>query len=110
MEVNGRDYPMWGGFVAKKGQFIGGTLQDYGDSMDRAMGIAGASPPQTIIKDIELRPNGDDSAFFEVIGEEFSCGFSTDVGGVMGGEAGWITFSGYGGHKWRIKVRPAEAE
>ena len=81
-------------------QFIGGTLEDDGDSMDRAMGAQRAS---TRITGIELRPNGTDSAFFVVQGEAFECGFCTTVGGVSAGDEGWLTFSGYGGHRWRIR-------
>lgn len=100
MEINGRFYSLWGQFVEKQQEFIGGTLEDFGDSMDKRMGF---EPMQTTIKGIELTPNGDDSAFFLVKGEKFDCGFDVKFGGVVGGEEGWITFSGYGGHTWRIK-------
>lgn len=106
MEVNGKFYSMWGQFIEKKNEWIGGTIQDFGDSMDRRiMGISGNGPlGESKITDIELRPNGETSAFFEVKGEGgFGCGFSVDHGGITSGEEGWITFSGYGGHKWRIK-------
>jgi hypothetical protein len=102
MQVNGKVYPMWGQFVAKKEQFIGGILQDSGDSMDRRMGLPAG---ETVITDIALRPNGVDSAFFEVVGKDFTCGFDVGHGGVTAGEEGWITFSGYGGHTWRIKEK-----
>ncbi len=101
--VNGKVYPMWGQFVEKKEQWIGGILEDAGDSMDRAMGLMGGGALQTEITDIKLIPNGEDSAFFEVEGKDFSCGFDVSVGGVRAGEEGWITFSGYIGHTWRIK-------
>jgi len=100
MEVNGKNYPMWGQFVEKQNEFIGGILDDSGDSMDRALG---ATPMQTKITGITLEPNGKDSAFFSVNGEKFSCGFDVSVGGISSGENGWITFSGYGGHTWRMK-------
>jgi len=93
MEVNGKFYPMWGNFVEKKDEFIGGILQD----LDMGYCI------ETKITDITLTPNGKDSAFFSVVGEEFTCGFDTGHGGITGGDTGWMTFSGYSGHKWRIK-------
>ena len=100
IEINGRQYPLWSQFVEGKAEWIGGTLQDFGDSMDASLGFGGAD---TKITDITLKPNGDDSAFFSVDGEKWGCGFDTESGGVCGGDEGWIIFSGYGGHKWRIK-------
>ena len=101
-EINGKVYPLWSQFVEKKEEWIGGLLEDKGDSMDRAVGVESA---RTKIVDVQLNPNGEDSAFFEIIGKDFSCGFSTEFGGVVGGEEGWITLSGYGGHSFRIKPR-----
>lgn len=100
MEVNGRVYPMWGQFVEKEKEFIGGILDDSGDAMDKKLEIA---PAQTKITGITLKPNGETSAFFKVEGENFSCGFDVARGGIIAGEEGWLTFSGYGGHIWRIK-------
>jgi hypothetical protein len=101
--INGRIYPLWQKFVNQAPQFIGGIMQDFGDSMDRALGISdGAST--TKITGIRLEPNGPDSAYFTVDGEDFSCGFDTTIGGIVGVDEDWITFSGYGGHKWRIKT------
>ena len=99
MKVNGKTYPLWGQFVEKQNEWVGGILDDSGDSMDRALGMKGMT---TKIKEIKLRENGDTSAFFEVIGNDFSCGFGVEYGGIVSGEEGWITFSGYGGHTWRI--------
>lgn len=98
--INGKVYPMWSQFIEKKNQFIGGILEDSGDSMDRALG---AKTMQTEITDIVLRANGKESAWFEVSGKDFSCGFDVGHGGISPGENGWITFSGYGGHSWRMK-------
>ena len=98
--VNGKEYPLWSQFVARKKEWIGCVLEDFGDSMDKRMGF---KPAQTEITDICLLPNGDDSAFFSVNGKDFGCGFDVSGGGVIGGEEGWLTFSGYGGHEWRIK-------
>lgn len=63
----------------------------------------GVNPEQTKITDITLSPNGKDSAFFEVKGKDFGCGFDVHHGGIIPGEEGWLTFSGYGGHTFRIK-------
>lgn len=100
--INGKEYPLWSQFVERKEEWIGGTLEDFGDSMDRSM-FGGDAHNTTIIKDITLRPNGEIHAFFSVDGKDFGCGFSTSVGGITKGDEGWITFMGYGGHTWRIK-------
>lgn len=102
MEVNGREYPLWSQFVERKDEWIGGALEDFGDPMDRRVGM---ETMKTEITDISLRPNGEEHAFFEVLGKDFGCGFSCDVGGITGGEEGWMTFNGYGGHTWRIKQK-----
>lgn len=101
--INGKSYPLWSQFVERKGEWIGGTLEDFGDSMDRRLG---AKPAATEITDITLKANGD-SAFFSVDGEDFGCGFDVQYGGVSCSpqEPGWVGFSGYMGHSWRIKQR-----
>jgi len=101
-DINGKVYPMWSQLVAKKNEFIGGILEDSGDSLDRRLG---AKPMQTIITDVVLRANGKDSAWFEFTGLLFSCGFDVHHGGISKGESGWLTFSGYGGHSWRVKTK-----
>lgn len=100
MKCNGKEYPLWGQLVENKDKYIGGTLEDFGDGFDSMMGMP---PGSTKITDITLKPNGDDSAFFEIVGEDFGCGFDVAHGGIGGGESGWLTFHGYGGHKFRIK-------
>ena len=105
MKVNGKHYPLWGQFIERKDEWIGGTLQDFGDGMDVALGYGGKTGT---ITDITLRPNGNDSAFFSVDAEDWGCGFDVGHGGVSGNpenEDGWIYFSGYGGHRWRIKSK-----
>lgn len=97
MIVNGKEYPMWSQFVEKKEEWIDGGLQD----LDTTFGDI----PETTITDIQLLPNGKDSAMFEVVGEDYSCAFDVQYGGITAGEDGWITFSGYGGHTWRIKKK-----
>ena len=104
IEINGRTYPLWSQFVERKKEWIGGVLEETsGDHMDKILGLAVGGSTEII--DIELRPNGKETAFFEIVGKEFSCGFSTEVGGIIAGEEGFITFSGYGGHTFRIKKR-----
>lgn len=103
IEINGKQYPLWSQFVERKHEWIGGLLQDQGDRMDMALGLVDGGWASTEITDITLTPNGPEHAFFSVHGKDFTCGFSTSVGGVIGGEKGWLTFSGYGGHTWRIK-------
>ncbi len=100
MIINGKTYPMWEQFIKKEQEWIGGLLHDSGDSMDRRMGLGSM---QTKITGITLKPNGEDSAVFSVEGETFSCGFDVQHGGITAGQKGWLTFSGYGGHTWRIK-------
>jgi len=95
MEVNGKVYPMWGKFVQKKEKFIGGILEDHD------MGMCA----RTKITDITLEPNGKDSAMFSVDGKDFSCRGDVSYLGITGGEPGWLTFCGYGGHIWRIKEK-----
>lgn len=92
-EINGKVYPMWQQFIDKKDDFIGGILEDH----DMGMCM------RTKITDITLEPNGENSAFFSVEGEDFGCGFDVGHGGIGSGEEGWLTFYGYAGHTWRIK-------
>lgn len=107
MIINGKEYPLWSQFVEKKDQWIGGTLEDEGDFFDRRMG---AETAKTKITDVVLRPNGEDSAWFGVEGEDFSCGFDVKYGGISSSKqkTGWMTFAGYLGHTWRIKKREGE--
>jgi hypothetical protein len=72
--VNGKHYPLWSQFVDRKIEWIGGRLvnEDMGQSAE------------TIITDIELVPNGDESAFFRICGQDFNFGFDVKYGGVAG--------------------------
>lgn len=119
MKVNGKEYPMWGQFVERQDEWIGGILDDSGDTMDRSLNLGNA---RTLITGIVLRPNGTDSAYFEILGKDFGCGFDVRHGGISGGvnsnstersntedKDGWLTFSGYGGHSFRIH-KPVKAE
>jgi len=98
--VNGKVYPLWQQFVQHKEEWIGGVVEDMGDPIDRAMGYTGATGK---ITDIKLEPNGKDSAMFEIVAEDFSCGFDVRYGGVIGGEPDWLTLSGPMNSLWRIK-------
>ena len=69
--INGKHYPMWSQFVEKKHEYIGGTLID-----------TEYEPTPTEIVDIILRANGENSAYFEVVGKDFSCGFDVNHGGI----------------------------
>lgn len=89
--VNGKHYPLWSQFITGKEKWVGGTLQD----------LDGMSPVK--ITDITLKPNGETSAYFAVEGTDYTCGFDVQYGGIVPGEDGWLTFSGYGGHTWRIQ-------
>lgn len=93
MEVNGKFYPFWGDLVEKKEAFIGGTLVEYD------MGMTG----ETVIEDIELEPNGEESAFFRIVGKDFNCGFDVRYGGIQAGEKGWLTFATQFGHVFKIQ-------
>lgn len=89
LKVNGKFYPLWSQFVHRKSEWLGRRLQD--------------GEAETVITDIRLTPNGDDSAFFSVVGKDFTCGFDVKFGGITDGETGWLTFSGYNNHMWRIE-------
>ena len=95
MEVNGREYPMWGQFVEKQKQWIGGILEDWDEGNHAITEITG----------ISLEKNGEDSAYFSIIGKDFQCGFDVGHGGIGKGDEGWITFSGYAGHTFRIATK-----
>lgn len=103
MEVNGKFYNLWGQFVEKQDEFKGGVLEYFGDSMDYMLMKKGTFPISTKITGIELVPNGETSAMFKILGEDFNCGGDVHYIGIIPGEDPWITFSGYGSHKFRIK-------
>lgn len=102
MIVNGKEYSLWSQFVEGKKEWIGGILEELQDSMPI---LSSEGCPQTKITNVRLEPNGKESAFFSVDGKEYGCGADVSVLGIIGGEEGWITLSGYGGHKWRIKKK-----
>lgn len=99
--INGKVYPLWSQFIEKKDRWIGGKLSDCGDSMDKNMG---AGKQETEITDVTLKPNGKESAYFTIVGKDFSCGFDVRIGGISGkpGTRG-VTFSGYADHEFWIE-------
>ena len=102
-KINGKYYHMWEEFVDKKDEWIGGILEDQDD--DPFIRPQSQRERQGKITDIRLEPNGEDSAAFFVDSEKGSCGFDVKVGGIDGHNCvnGWTAFSGYGGHRWRIR-------
>jgi len=91
MIVNGKEYPLWSQFVERSDEYKGKILVDESAGME------------TVILNIELQPNGKDSAFFVINGEEFNCGFDVSVGGISSDKKGLISFSGYDNHCFYIK-------
>lgn len=63
--INGKTYPMWSQFVEKKANFIGNKMFD----VDSMMGAA----PETEVVDVELVPNGTDSAMICFRGKDYDC-------------------------------------
>lgn len=99
IEINGKQYSFWSQFVERKNEWIGGILED----------LDGCNI-QTKITDIKLKPSGEDSAFFDVLGEDYDCGFDVQYGGVSceeQSEEGWVGFLTRWGSKWRIKKKAA---
>jgi len=104
--VNGKFYPLWEQFVGQSDDWAGGTLTDFGDSFDKRVGLECL---QTTIKYIELVPNGQESAMFNIVGEDFTCGFDVKHGGVSPYGVGMgMTFRGYGGHEFHIQKKEKE--
>jgi hypothetical protein len=88
---------MWAEIVERKQEWVGGILEDREEGYD---------PIQTEITDISLSPNGEDSAFFlKSTGRILTVGFDVHVGGVIGGEKGWLTFASIYGGKFRIQQK-----
>jgi hypothetical protein len=96
--VNGKRYSLWPQFVQRQFEYIGGKLEE----------LPGDGPGAiTTITAIRFEPNGKDSAAFFVDGVDFGCGSDVQYLAVdpkIGGD-GWIGFSSYGGHRWRIRKK-----
>jgi len=80
--INGRDFTesIWGQLIERRDEWIGGRLVEYEGGFDSD------EFAETEIVDFILRPNDIDSAWFEVRGEDFSCGFDVRYGGVHCGD------------------------
>lgn len=63
--INGKVYPMWNQFVEKKETFIGEEMFSNEEG--------GGQSESTIITDVTLEPNGDDSAMISFIGKDYTC-------------------------------------
>jgi len=107
-EVNGKFYPLWSQFVERKDEWIGGLLEDSDDDIDRQIEASDGSFNATQIVDIRLLPNGKDSALFQVDGVDFDCSYDVKYLSIVDSAEGYITFSGYEGHTWRIKQKQKE--
>ena len=100
---------MWQRLVDKKDEWIGGTLVDCGDDMDRAWGLSApnGTGERTLIVDFKLT---DDE--FNVIGEEFTCGGGRQHVGLSPyetpGDENTLTFRGYGNHQFYL-IPPKKA-
>lgn len=73
--INGKTYPLWGQFVDRKEEWIGGTMTES----DKYVGDS----PTEKITDISMKANGPDSAMFVVKGETFE--WAADVCGLSVG-------------------------
>lgn len=94
--VLGRTYSLWPQIVAKKSYYIGGVLEDYSEQPSA----------RTKIKDITF---GEfcGSPSFQVIGEDFDCGFNVEFGGVNGShppQEGSLHFSAAYGLNFSISL------
>ena len=101
--INNKVYPLLGAIVDNKNKWINGVLEDFGDFMDVRIFGENAHCITSIVN-ISLKPNGPDSAYFTIHGKDFDCGFDVEYGGISSGELGWITFSGFQGHSFRIRA------
>lgn len=100
--VNGKVYPFWGQFVDNKKDWIGGTMKD----VDADMGEA----EETTICDIEITPNGPDSAFVNWIGKDYACGGDVQFLGVDGtGPEGWLKICRLYGRDYHLIKKPAKS-
>lgn len=93
---------MWQQMVDEKHKLVGAKLTDYGDSIDRK--LLGVELASTIVTDVKLEPNGEDSKFFSIVGKDFTCGFDVHTGGIDGSNCkdGVMAFAGYGGHRFEV--------
>lgn len=90
----------------EKDKYIGGTLQDVGNRLDRE--ISDDVPARTEIVNITCV-----ESYFMVYGKEFDCGCHTDhlstQHGMLWPDHG-VALYGYGNHKFTIVQKGYEAE
>jgi hypothetical protein len=99
--INGKTYPFWQQFIDRKDEWIGGQLIDD------------AAPEEpTLITDVTLGPNGNDSAIFHFEGKDFNCGFDVHHGGIRGDSLveNGLHFYMYGGGFIAIRNAKARGE
>jgi hypothetical protein len=93
--------------VDEKEKYIGGTLQDGGDVIDRAVSKQ-SLPFRTEIINMTLVDN-----YFMIYGKDFDCGCHTDhlstQHGMLWPDHG-VALYGYGNHKFTIVQKGYEAE
>lgn len=87
-------HTFWTDLVDNKDNFIGGTLSEYGLTINT-----------TPIVDIKLTPN-DGSTTLTIVGEDFECIFDTKQWGLFGAQTfnkDYMKFTGYGGKVFSIE-------
>lgn len=86
--IDGKSYPLWSQFVEGKSEWIGGTLEEFGDAFTEGA--------VTTITDITLAKHGEDDGnevWFTIHGKDFDEGFNIQYGGISpGSEEGWLNF------------------
>ncbi len=86
---------MWQELVDNKKEWKGGVLEEICEAGPFEQ-CAQANP--TKIKNIKFKEE-----YIDFIGEDYSCGFDIELGGVIPGEEGWLTMEGPYGHQFRIR-------
>ncbi len=89
--------------VENKNNYIGWTLIDSGDIIDRGLGLVNKPLTNKVI-DVEFSLNKDKtSAFFSIVGNKFTCGFDVEHGGIRKQiNENELEFYGYAGHSFLI--------
>lgn len=103
--INGKVYPLWGQFVDRKDEWIGGALESFGAVVDRVNGKTSAI---TTIEDIIMEPKGTTSAIFKIVGKDFTCEsdvkfLAIDTTKFPSPDKDFLTLHGEGGHIFRFK-------
>lgn len=74
--INSKTYPMWSQFVERKNEWVGGKMFE----VDSVMGAT----PMTEIVNIELVPNGPESAMICIRGIDYDCCADVQYCGIGG--------------------------